>query len=128
MKHISNFLGVKSNLHLVLTLETNSNLNELFNQYPSMYLNTEMLFVQDFRTETSQQLPSKIIQQLNAHTKLSKMPSTNLFAHSLVGDWKRSPLRYQQLIKTYFFVYVRYLEKMENRREKLQVSFYRKIG
>lgn len=115
------FVGVKSNLHLVLSLESSSShLEELFNQFPSLYTNTEMIFLNSFSENSTASLPKELI-QIISNSPDNKTPILNFYPR-IVGKWKTSPFRYKQLIKTYYFIYRDYETKLNKQRNKLQLG------
>lgn len=112
-----NFAGVKSNVHLVITLETSSNnFNEMFCRYPSLYRNTEMMYIRQIRVDEF--IAKTIIQSMSSQHRID-IPLT---AFPTVGFWQNSPLRYHQLIKSYAYTYVHYFKKMREDKLKLQAG------
>lgn len=93
-------------------------MEELFNQFPSLYANTEIIFLNQFSDKTIATLPKQLFQIVSNQSD-DDTPILNFYS-LIVGQWKTSALRYKQLIKTYYFVYRDYREKLNKQRAKLK--------
>ncbi|KAJ6628053.1 Cytoplasmic dynein 2 heavy chain 1, partial [Pseudolycoriella hygida] len=108
---------MKNNVHIVITLETSTkNLNETFGEYPSLYRNTEMLYLQP--TTTHESISKAILQLMSAQQRID-IPLTSFPTD---GSWETSPRRFTQLIKSYGQIYVHYFKKMREEKVKLQAG------
>lgn len=109
---------MKNNVHLVITLETSTkSLNDIFGKYPSLYRNTEMVYLQNRQSQES--LPKTILQSLSTQQRIDiPLPSSFL----TIGFWEMSPLRYNHLIRSYGHTYVHYFKKMREEKLKLQAG------
>lgn len=121
--------GVKANLHLVIALEESSNgLQKLFKIYPALYRKTELIWMKEFSKKSIEALPSDIIrnivERIGASFDKDNIPLPSYISNivSLAGDWKNSPRRYQQLIKTYYYLYQNQKQLKINHYNKLKVS------
>lgn len=111
-------LGVKNNVHLVITLETSTStsLNDIFGRYPSLYRNTEMLYLR--QSQTQELIPKTLLQSMSTQQRID-IP---LSSFPTIGLWQSSPLRFNQLIKSYGHTYVHYFKKMREEKLKLQAG------
>lgn len=110
-------------MHLVLYLEKSAeDLNELFREYPALYRNTEMIWFKDNINVETQEKAKQLIEMLGQNTT-DKIPIPNKFAsiNEFGGQWSLCPRRFQQLVKTYFFVYTKWFDQIQRQLGKLQV-------
>lgn len=114
------FLGVKKRLHVVLCLETSSNgSNEMFENYPSLYKCTEIVWIPD----TTISSPEYIAKEWIAKINLEPIPLPK-YLHSLENSnnsWNYSPFRFKCLIFTYSSLYKLMITEIRKQRNILQV-------
>lgn len=118
-------LGVECNLHLVITLEsTSKSLNDLFGKYPALYRNTDLIWIKPQSETTFELLPKMIIQNLNttAQTTVPVLPFFSIIVPNYGGDYGHSPLRFHQLVQSYYYTYVNYTGKIQAHYEKLELG------
>lgn len=80
-----------------------------------------MIFLNSFSNHSIATLPKQLIQTISNSSEQDEIPILN-FYQLLVGKWKTSPLRYKQLIKTYYFIYKTNESKLNKQRNKLQLG------
>ena len=127
---VSFFLNrVKNNLHLVISLETTTtNFQEILIQYKSLYSKTEFIWFQDITVETKQVLCESVFKlirndatnQLNTNATLSSKYFENVINYC--GQWKESPKRSVQLVKTYYLTYFLSEKKKVDHKNKLELG------
>lgn len=122
-------------MHLIICLDSsNANISEYFQKYPALYRNMEMLYIRTMSTETLNMLPKKYMEALNemsisTQSPKEKVPVSTYFSEvldTLLGG-NQSPLRFYQLIKSYYHIYCNMSREINKRLEKLQVSMKIKL-
>uniref|UniRef100_A0A1I8Q9V5 Dynein heavy chain, cytoplasmic n=1 Tax=Stomoxys calcitrans TaxID=35570 RepID=A0A1I8Q9V5_STOCA len=118
----------RENLHLIICLDpSNSNISEYFQKYPALYKNMEMLYIRTTSHETLTMLPKKYVETLSdlsistANSSKENVPVSSYFAEildTLYGN--QAPLRFYQLIKSYYYIYCNLSGDINKRLEKLQ--------
>lgn len=116
---------VKSNLHLVIALETTTvNFQEILKQYKSLYSKTEFIWFQDIPATTKQVLCESVFKLMRNEMSRNVELSSKLFENviSYCGPWNESPKRSVQLIKTYYLTYLMSEKKKVDHRNKLELG------
>lgn len=122
-------------MHLIICLDSsNANISEYFQKYPALYRNMEMLYIRTMSTETLNMLPKKYMEALNemsisTQSQKEKVPVSTYFSEVLdtLLSGQQSPLRFYQLIKSYYHIYCNMSREINKRLEKLQVSMKIKL-
>lgn len=125
------FSGVKENLHLIICLDSaaSNKIDEYFNKYPALYRNMDILYTKGSCNETLNMLPKKYVEILSdmpsavSIAAKEKVPVSSYFSEILDNLLQeQAPLRFYQLIKSYYYIYCNLSKDINKRLEKLQVS------
>uniref|UniRef100_A0A1A9WMF7 Cytoplasmic dynein 2 heavy chain 1 n=1 Tax=Glossina brevipalpis TaxID=37001 RepID=A0A1A9WMF7_9MUSC len=117
---------VHQNLHIIICLDsTSAKINEYFNNYPALQRKMEMLFIKPASQDTYASLPKKymeILSDISTSTK-DKISISSHF-NEILEDFlvKGPPLRYYQLIKSYYHIYGKFYGDINKRLQKLQLG------
>uniref|UniRef100_A0A1B0A9K7 Cytoplasmic dynein 2 heavy chain 1 n=1 Tax=Glossina pallidipes TaxID=7398 RepID=A0A1B0A9K7_GLOPL len=117
---------VHQNLHIIICLDSASpKINEYFNNYPALQRKMELLFINPTSQNTYASLPKKYIENLNdmcttANNKVSIPRHFNEILDHFLNQGP--PLRFYQLIKSYYFIYGKFYGDINKRLEKLQLG------
>lgn len=122
-------LGVRNNLHLVISLEsTSNNFQDILKMYPALHAKTEFIWIQDFSEQSKQMLCEDVIKLLQSNNALSGYGDATKISTSYfeavsndLGVWSESPRRSVQLIKSYYFIHAMNEKKKLDQQSKLQV-------
>ncbi|XP_061401208.1 cytoplasmic dynein 2 heavy chain 1, partial [Musca vetustissima] len=118
----------RENLHLIICLDpSNVNTDEYFQKYPALYRNMEMLYIRTMSNETLNMLPKKYVETLSELSVMGsqrgkeKIPVSSYFSEILDSVFgHQAPLRFYQLIKSYYYIYGNMSQEISKRLEKLQ--------
>ncbi|CAB3224979.1 unnamed protein product [Arctia plantaginis] len=104
--------NIKSNLGIVVCLDkSQENLSELMNNYPLLYNDGNIVWIERWSDETLRAMPRLVVQRLlkeNAvevsKEQLDSLPVNGFVnIHKSIGvEWKRAPCRYVCFVKTYY--------------------------
>uniref|UniRef100_A0A1B0AQ10 Dynein heavy chain, cytoplasmic n=1 Tax=Glossina palpalis gambiensis TaxID=67801 RepID=A0A1B0AQ10_9MUSC len=117
---------VHRNLHIIICLDSASpKINEYFNNYPALQRKMELLFIKPTSQSTYASLPKKYIEILSdtsttANNKISIPRHFNEILDNFLNQGP--PLRFYQLIKSYYFIYGKFSADINKRLEKLQLG------
>lgn len=106
----------------MLCLESNSNsIDELFENYPSLYKCTEIIWMPDtFQIESSDFIAREWIGKLSLEP--IPLPKHLHLLESNSNVWNHSPLRFKNLIFTYCSLYKEMMSSIRKQQNILQVS------
>uniref|UniRef100_A0A1I8MV06 Dynein heavy chain, cytoplasmic n=1 Tax=Musca domestica TaxID=7370 RepID=A0A1I8MV06_MUSDO len=117
----------RENLHLIICLDpSSSNVDEYFQKYPALYRNMEMLYLRTMSNETLNMLPKKYVETLcdmsmGSQQAKGKISVSSYFSEILdIVFGRQAPLRFYQLIKSYYYIYGNLSQEISKRLEKLQ--------
>lgn len=107
---------------------SSSNVDEYFQKYPALYRNMEMLYLRTMSNETLNMLPKKYVETLcemsmGSQQAKGKISVSSYFSEILdIVFGRQAPLRFYQLIKSYYYIYGNLSQEISKRLEKLQVN------
>lgn len=111
---------MKHRLHIVLCLESEShNIIELFENYPSLYKCTEIVWMEN----TTIASPEYVAKELIGKFCGESVPAPKLLSvlELCTTEWNKSAYRFQNLIFTYSTLYRDMLLSIEKQQNILQV-------
>lgn len=117
-------LGVKANLHLVLTLESGIFLRELLKKYHSLYRNAEVIFIQPLEPIAITDWANQSLRNLLTIHGIKEAPTTlpGRTPIALTGDWSASPLRMQHLVRTFVWSHQYFANKLSGQSQKYRAG------
>lgn len=117
------FAGVRQRLHIVLSLESESNhISELFESSPFLYNSTEIVWIATAPIRD----PAYVAKELSTKCSMEavRLPIADHWAILEIESiqWNTSPCRFKNLIFTYCSLYKTMLEALQKQQDILQVS------
>lgn len=115
------FAGVRQRLHIVLSLESESNhIDELFEHSPFLYNCTEIVWI----ATTSIPDPNYLAKELLTKCSIETIPIANHWTilENDTNPWNKSPRRFKNLIFTYCTLYKNMLQAQQQQQQILQVN------
>ncbi|VVC94862.1 unnamed protein product [Leptidea sinapis] len=126
---------IKQNLGIVICLEKNQeDLPALLGQYPFLYNSSDMIWLDQWSEETMREMPStrhRLILPLDfrlmkddvidASQGLDSIPVEGFCSiyNSLEAEWLKSPRRYVQFIKSFYYIFTSKKSALVQRKEML---------
>lgn len=99
----------------MLTLETGVFLRELFKQYHSLYRNADVIFIQNLNSTQLTDWANQSLRTVLTANGTTQSDAPELLPGrtplALAGDWKESPLRIQQLVRTFTLTHQLFAKK-----------------
>ncbi|XP_050677031.1 cytoplasmic dynein 2 heavy chain 1-like [Leptidea sinapis] len=120
--------NIKQNLGIIICLDKNQeDLPALLGQYPFLYNSSDMIWLDQWSEETMREMPSLLIQRLmkddviDASQGLDSIPVEGFCSiyNSLEAEWLKSPRRYVQFIKSFYYIFTSKKSALVLRKEML---------
>ncbi|XP_013145919.1 PREDICTED: cytoplasmic dynein 2 heavy chain 1-like, partial [Papilio polytes] len=112
--HALQLHNIKQHLAIVILLNKDQeNLPDLFEKYPFLYNDSNIVWLERWSEDTLRQMPVLIIQRLlkenvSEVTKedIDSVPIDGFVSiyNSIEAEWLRAPLRYVNFVKSYYFI------------------------
>lgn len=119
------FTEVKNKLHIVVTLESTSNtIEDLFTKYPALYRSSELLWLSNSSDVFSEKSSESLIKLMSKNQKDVPIPKYVFSVGIEQSIWINSPLRFKNLMMSYFHLHNEMLAKIQSQQQILQVNKY----
>lgn len=122
IRFIIEFLsGIRQRLHIVICLESVSHhTEELFDNYPSLYKCTEIVWIASTPIESPDYMAKELIEKFSS--EIVPVPKYLTVLDVCVTEWNRSTYRFENLIFTYATIYKNMLSSIQKQQNILQVK------